>query len=53
MSHAGGLAVLMQKRGPGAYLDLWDRSMLFSFRSMIVSLPPSPTTSLRSRSVTS
>lgn len=36
MSHARGVAWLMQQRGPDSYLEDWDKSMLFSFRSMIV-----------------
>ena len=46
MSHARGVTWLMQQRGPDAYMEDWDKAMLFSFRSMIVSsatsLPPLP-----------
>ncbi len=36
MKHAGGVAWLIQRRGPDAYLTDWDKTMLFSFRAMIV-----------------
>lgn len=38
--HAQGVTRLMQQRGVDGYTDPWDRSMLFSFRALIVRAPP-------------
>jgi len=36
MQHAAGVGWLIQQRGPGAYSDEWDWSMLHSFRPIMV-----------------
>ncbi|KAB5558541.1 C6 zinc finger domain protein [Coniochaeta sp. 2T2.1] len=36
MKHAAGVSWLLQQRGPEAHRDDWDRSMLVSFRNIII-----------------
>lgn len=37
MKHASAVGYLMQQRGPDAFREDWDKSMLIAFRGILVS----------------
>lgn len=43
LQHAQGIATLMEQRGPAAHAQGNDAAILFSFRGILVGIPPLPT----------